>query len=117
MILGIHHFSIIASSEESVKFYENLGFAEERRIKRSYDTVVLMQGYGIGLEIFIDPKHPARDELEPLGLRNISLRVDSVEKTLEELGLDDVQIQTDWSGNRYCVIGDSDGNSVQLREN
>ena len=116
MILGIHHFSIIASSEESVKFYEKLGFKVERRIERGYDTVVLMSGYGIGLEIFIDSKHPARGELEPLGLRNSSLRVDDVEKTARDLGLDDVQIQTDWYGNRYCVITDPDGDLVQLCE-
>jgi glyoxylase I family protein len=116
MILGIHHFSIIVSSEESVKFYGKLGFREERRIERGYDTVVLMSGYGIGLEIFIDPSHPARSTPEPLGLRNISLRVDDVDKTAMELGLDDVEINTDWSGNRYCLITDPDGNSVQLCE-
>ncbi len=116
MILGIHHFSIIASSEESVKFYEKLGFKEERRIKRGYDTVVLMRGYGTGLEVFIDSSHPVREKPEPLGLRNISLRVDDVEKTVDELGLDNVQINTDWSGNRYCVITDPDGNIVQLCE-
>ena len=116
MILGIHHFSIIASSEESVKFYEKLGFREERRIKREYDTVVLMSGCGIGLEIFVDPSHPARSSPEPLGLRNISLCVDDVEKSARDLGLDDVQIQTDWSGNRYCLITDPDGNVVQLCE-
>ena len=31
MILGIHHFSIIASSEESVKFYEKLGLKDLAR--------------------------------------------------------------------------------------
>lgn len=116
MILGIHHFSIIASSEESVKFYEKLGFKVERRIERGYDTVVLMSGYGIGLEVFVDPRHPGRPSPEPLGLRNISLRVDDMEKTIEELGLEKAEINTDWSGNRYCLITDPDGNSVQLCE-
>ena len=60
MITGVHHFSIIASSEESVGFYEKLGFRENKRIERTYDTVVLMSGYGIGLEVFIDPSHPGR---------------------------------------------------------
>ena len=116
MILGIHHFSIIVSSEESVKFYQKLGFCEERRIERGYDTVVLMSGHGIGLVVFIDAAHPARKKPEPLGLRNLSLRVDDVEKTMEELGLNDVEINTDWSGKRYCVISDPDGNIVQLCE-
>ena len=116
MILGIHHFSIIASSEESIGFYKKLGFREEQRIERGYDTVVLMSGYGVGLEIFIDPKHPGRTSPEPLGLRMLALRVDDVEKTLEELGLEKAEINTDWFGNRYCLITDPDGNLVQMCE-
>ena len=116
MITAVHHIALILSSEECLDFYKRLGFREERRIERGYDTVVLMNGYGIGLEVFVDPKHPAREKPEPLGLRNISLRVDDVEKTVEELRLDDVEIQTDWSGNRYCVTADPDGNTVQLCE-
>ena len=116
MILGIHHFSIIASSEESIDFYKKLGFMEERRIEHSYDMVVLMSGYGIGLEVFIDASHPVREKPEPQGLRNISFRVDDVEKTVRDLGLNDVQIHTDWFGNRYFVITDPDGIIVQLCE-
>ena len=55
MVTGIHHFSIIASSEASVEFYTKLGFQEYRRVKRDYDTVVLMDGFGVGLELFIGP--------------------------------------------------------------
>lgn len=116
MITGIHHFSIIASSEKSIDFYVSLGFKEERRITRPYDTVVLLNGFGIGLEIFIDSKHPRRGELEPLGLRSLSLRVDDMEKTLEELGLKSTEIMTDWNGKRYVIIKDPDGNAVQLCE-
>ena len=116
MITGIHHFSIIASSEENINFYVSLGFKKERRIARSYDTVVLLNGYGIGLEIFIDPRHPGRGNPEPLGLRSLSLRVDDVEKTLEEHGLESTEINTDWNGKRYVVVKDPDGNAVQLCE-
>ena len=116
MILGIHHFSIIVSSEESVKFYQKLGFCEERRIERGYDTVVLMSGHGVGLEVFIDPKHPRRGEIEPLGFRQIALRVDELDETTREFGLENAEINTDWSGKRYCVITDPDGNTVQLCE-
>ena len=116
MIKGIHHFSIIASSEECIDFYKKLGFIEERRIKRSYDTVVLMEGYGIGLEVFLDPNHPARENPEPLGLRRLALRVDRIEETAEELGLERVEIMTDWNGKRYVVVKDPDENSVQLCE-
>lgn len=116
MITGIHHFSIIASSEKSIDFYVSLGFKEERRITRSYDTVVLMSGFGFGLEIFIDPKHPGRETPEPLGLRSLSLRVDRIEETIRGLGLDSVEIMTDWNRKRYVIIKDPDGNAVQLCE-
>ena len=111
MILGIHHFSLIASSEESVRFYKKLGFHEKKRIEREHDTVVILEGFDLGLEIFIDPKHPARSAPEPLGLRLISLRVDRIEDVVEP-----DKIQIDWYGNRYCVITDPDENKVQLCE-
>lgn len=105
MVTGIHHFSIIASGEASINFYTNLGFRENKRIKRDYDTVVLMDGYGIGLEIFIDPRHKQVND-EPLGIRTLSLKVDSV----------DGDVLTDWNGERYVNILDPDGNVVQLHE-
>ena len=61
MITGVHHFSLIASSEASIDFYSSLGFREYKRIERKYDTVVLMNGHGMGLEIYIDPSHPPRE--------------------------------------------------------
>ena len=108
MVTGIHHISIIASSEASVEFYTKLGFHETKRINRSYDTVVLMNGYGIGLEVFIDPRHKRLD-VEPLGLRTLSLKKDS----LDEI---DGTVMTDWNGERYFNIVDPDGNVVQLHE-
>ena len=108
MVTGIHHISIIASSEKSIEFYTKLGFQENKRIKRNYDTVVLMAGYGIGLEIFIDPRHKRFDG-EPLGFRTLSLKVDR----LDEFG---GHVNTDWNGERYFNIVDPDGNVVQLHE-
>lgn len=108
MITGIHHFSIIASSEASVEFYTRLGFKEIKRIKRDYDTVVLMDGYGIGLEVFIDPKH-CRSVDEPLGFRALSLKVDSLD------GIEGT-VMTDWNGERYVNIADPDRNMIQLHE-
>ena len=78
MIVGVHHFSIISSSEDSVGFYEKLGFREYKRVERKFDTVVLLNGHGIGLEIYIDPSHPPRERPEPLGPRHLSLRVDEI---------------------------------------
>ena len=108
MITGIHHFSIIASSEASVEFYTKLGFKEYRRVKRDYDTVVLMVGFGVGLEVFIDPKH-IRSLEEPLGFRALSLKVDSLDGSKGT-------VLTDWNGERYVNIADPDGNMIQLHE-
>lgn len=116
MIVGIHHYSIIVSSEESVVFYSKLGFKEYRRIERKYDTVVLLNGHGIGLEIFVDPSHPPRSTPEPLGPRHISLRVDKVEDTAEELGLEIGSVMEDWTSVKFAFCADPDGNIVQLHE-
>lgn len=114
LIVGIHHFSLIASSEESVAFYRRLGFSEERRIEREYDVVVLMKGFGVGLEIFIDPRHPKRGNPEPLGLRSLALKVDRIEDMAGVL--EAREILTDWNGKRYLVLSDPDGNRIQLCE-
>ena len=116
MITGIHHFSLIVSSENSITFYSSLGFREYKRIERKYDTVVLMNGHGIGLEIYIDPTHPPRERPEPLGPRNISLRVDKIEETVKELNIETGPIAQDWVGVNFCFITDPDGNVVQLHE-
>ena len=108
MVAGIHHISIIASSEPSVEFYAKLGFQVYKRINRKHDTVVLMDGFGIGLEIFIDPRH-SRPIEEPLGFRRLSLKVDSLD------GIDGT-VMTDWNGERYVNISDPDGNVIQLHE-
>lgn len=116
MIVGLHHFSIISSSEESVAFYEKLGFREYKRVERRYDTVVLLNGHGVGLEIYIDPSHPSRERPEPLGVRNLSMRVDKIEETVAELGLEAGPIMTDWTGVRFCFVADPDGLPVQLHD-
>ena len=116
MITGIHHFSLIASSEDSVGFYEKLGFREYKRVERKFDTVVLLNGHGIGLEIYVDASHPPRERPEPLGPRHLSLRVDRIEDTVAELGVEAGPIMTDWVGVKFCFIADPDGWPVQLHE-
>ena len=77
MILGLHHVAIIASGEASIDFYKRLGFTETYRKERRADTVVLMQRFGIELEIFIDPSHPKHAcNPENLGLESNKLRRD-----------------------------------------
>lgn len=116
MIQGLHHFAIIVSSEKSVTFYANLGFHENKRIIRKNDTVVLMRGYGIQLELFIDSSHPKKAAPEPMGLRHFALKVDCIEKTVDSLGLDIGPIMMDWTGNRYAYCSDPDGLVIEIRE-
>ena len=106
MISGFHHVAMIVSGEESVKFYKSLGFNEAFRKERDYDTIVLMKGNGIELELFVDPRHPKRAENpENLGLRHVAFTIDvSLEDcidSLKEKGITDIgQIMTDWIGKR-----------------
>ncbi|MCR4947463.1 MAG: VOC family protein [Lachnospiraceae bacterium] len=115
MIQGLHHIAVIVSSEKTVDFYKNLGFAEIFRKERSYDIVVLLNGYDIELELFVDPSHDI-PENEPLGLRHFALKVDNIESTVSSLGFEDVHIGTDWIGRKYCYITDPDGFKVELHE-
>lgn len=115
MIQGIHHISIIASSEDSVHYYNRLGFEEIKRINRDYDTVVILSGYGIELLLFIDPKHTyAPSGLEFYGVRHIALKVDNVEKITEEFECG--PILEDWFGKSYCFTKSPDGLSIEFHE-
>lgn len=118
LILGIHHVAIIVGSEESILFYKCLGFKEFFRKERRCDTAVLLYGHGIQLEVFIDPRHSpkAGDGEEPLGLRHLAVRVDKIEDTVEELGLEIGPVMDDWTGVRFAFCQDPDGNSVELHE-
>lgn len=109
----LHHFSLIASSENIVPFYCKLGFTVKRRIDRAEDTVVLMYGHGVGLEIFLDPRHPKRPNPEPLGIRNISFIVDDLVAYAAEKN---ITIKFDWNNEKYVEIQDPDGNIIQLHE-
>lgn len=115
MVSGVHHIAIIASSEASVEFYSKLGFTETFRKVRVYDTVVLMEGYGIKLEIFVDPNHPKREtNPERLGLRHLSLKVDSCEEMSKEYKCG--PINKDWVGENYCYTEDPDGLVIEFHE-
>lgn len=115
MITGVHGFSMIVSSEESVSFYKQLGFAETFRKIRNYDTVVLMTGYGLKLALFIDPNHPQRVySPESLGLRHLTLQVESCDEMRKQF--DCGQILKDWFGVSYCYTADPDGLPIQFHE-
>lgn len=118
MITGIHHIALLISSEECLDFYKKLGFMEAFRKERTNDKIILLDGYGIQLEVFIDNNHPAKPagKDEPLGCRHFALYVDNLENTLTELGIAHVDIGNDWQRIRYCYITDPDGNQVELHE-
>ncbi len=116
MVTGIHHFSLIVSSEESVNFYKDLGFKVCRTINRSQDIVILMEGFGIGLELFLDPRHQRRSNPEPLGLRSISFIVEDLDTVAVSLESNTINIKIDWFGKKYFNIADPDGNIIQFHE-
>ena len=118
MFSGIHHIALIVSSENSVAFYQKLGFKETFRKQRDYDTVVLMRdSSGMVLELFIDDRHSKNlDVIEPLGLRYLSFKVDSIEDAVKCLGFNSSEINTDWFSKRYCTIFDPDGLPIELHE-
>ena len=116
MIQGIHHIAMIVSSEETVGFYKQLRFKEAFRKTRTYDTIVLLNGYGFELEMFVDSNHPKKEKPEPLGLRHLALKVDNIETTAKELDVVAGEIMLDWVGKRFCFVSDPDGNSVELHE-
>lgn len=129
MITGIHHVSLLISSEKALAFYKLLGFREIFRKSRANDTLVLLEGYTMQLEVFVDSRHPYRviDLNEPLGPRHIALAVNKLEDEIqrlkesfnEKLGDFDPDFQnisTDWTGERYVFFKDPDGNIVELHE-
>lgn len=115
MITGVHHIAIIVSSEDSIVFYEQLGFAVLRRFERKNDTVVIMEGNGIELEMFIDPTHPNRaTDPENIGLRHLALKVDNVEKMSQEYECGPIMV--DWFNRKYCFTKDPDGLPIEFHE-
>jgi len=116
MITGLDHIAIIVSSEASIDFYKHLGFQENVRCDRGYDTIVFISGYGITLELFIDSKHPARvTNPEAMGLRHLAFHVDDVERTIKELGIDAEPIR-ETNGKKYTFFKDPDGLPIELHE-
>lgn len=114
-MVGLDHVAVIVSSEESIQFYEKLGFKETKRIERSYDTVVFMRCGQVSLEIFIDPKHPERVTApEAKGLRHVAFSVDSLNEIMKIVKCEEVRI--DWFGRKFTFTKDPDGQPIELIE-
>ena len=116
MIQSIHHFAISSRNEECVAFYMKFGFKEFFRRKRKNDTIVLLDGYGIQIEIFVDASNPPRTNPEPLGLRHFAFKVGNIETTSQELAIEIGPIMNDWQGKRFTFCSDPDGNIIELHE-
>lgn len=114
-MVDLDHIALIVSSEESLSFYEKLGFKETKRIERSYDTVVFMQCEQVIFEIFIDSNHPERvTEPEARGLRHMAFSVDSLEEIMKVVKCEEVR--TDWFGRKFTFTKDPDGQPIELIE-
>ena len=113
MVQGLDHIALIVSSEESLRFYEKLGFRETERFERGYDIVVFMTCGNITLEIFVDPNHPERvSSPEAKGLRHMAFTVDKI----EDLDMEMEEIRTDWFGRRFTFVKDPDGLPIEIKE-
>ena len=79
-MLALDHIAPIVSSEESIVFYEKLGFKESKKIEWPNDIVVFMECGSIILEIFADPNHPEKmSKPETKGLRHVAFIVDDLD--------------------------------------
>ena len=115
MATGLHHISLIASSDKTINFYLELGFRETNRRKRLDTTEVILEGYGVVLEFLVDRFRPKRDRIpEPLGIRYFSIVVDDYESIVRNYT--DAHRMRDVSGERYCYLWDPDGQKIEIRE-
>lgn len=111
----LDHIALIVSSEESLRFYEKLGFRETQRFERSYDTVVFMENSGIVLEVFVDPNHSDRvTNPEAKGLRHVAFTVENLEEVMKIVECE--EIRTDWFGRKFTFTKDPDGQPIELKE-
>ena len=124
IITGLHHIAILCSNrEESLRFYETLGFAvyESHVRPERKDEIIFMEQQNIVLELFISVKHPQRvSGPEAYGLRHLALRTDDVEAAhmiLLDAGYAPEPIRTDTFNNRKLFfVKDPDGLPIELHE-
>lgn len=109
--MKLDHIAIIVSKEENLSFYENLGFKKNKKIGRTYDSIIFMECGDITLEVFVDPNHPERlNNPETKGLRHVAFMVDDIEKYAKN------NINTDFFGRRFGFTKDLDGQPIELIE-
>ena len=125
MIHGLHHIAILCSEKaRSLAFYADaLGFSVRETHKRPErgDEIVMLEGYGITLELFVSPHNPPRvTSPEAYGLRHLALRVTDPEalvSRLVSLGYSPEPIRHDtFTGEAMTFVKDPDGLPVELHE-
>ena len=121
----VHHVAVIGSNmERSRHFYVDLlGFRVIRETFRPErnDIKIDLQLQNLQLELFIMKDPPKRvTHPEACGLRHLAFRVDSVEKTVQELnalGIMTEPIRTDsLTGEKMTFFFDPDGLPLEIRE-
>lgn len=125
MIKGLHHIAIICSDKQrALSFYvDALEFEIVRTHVRPahHDEIIMLEGYGVILELFIDDTHPPRvTNPEALGLRHLAFRVEDVEKLSESLkarGFYPELIRKDsFTCEKMTFVKDPDGLPIELHE-
>jgi len=123
MTLGLHHIAIIVSNEDSIRFYQTLGFQVKERHERPErnDVIVMMEWEGVTLELFIDASHPKRlTNPEAMGLRHLALKCEDVvvvHEGLKRAGYSPENIREDsFTGEKMFFVKDPDGQPIEIHE-
>ena len=124
MITGMHHIAILCSDRgQSLHFYRTLGFSlRESHVRpERRDEILMLEGYGMLLELFVSAEHPPRvTGPEAYGLRHLALAVCDIEQTvtlLREAGFAPEPIRCDtFTGEQMTFVKDPDGLPIELHE-
>ncbi|AYE35181.1 SMU1112c/YaeR family gloxylase I-like metalloprotein [Clostridium septicum] len=121
----IHHVAIICSDyNKSKKFYvEKLGLEVIREVyreeRKSYKLDLKLGNSQI--ELFSFPNPPKRQSYpEGCGLRHLALEVDNIEKAVEELNRNGVEVEPirvdEFTGKKFTFFEDPDKLPLELYE-
>lgn len=131
---AIHHTAISVSNlDESLGFYENLGFVKTDHYISDDKSlhIVQLNLKDVGLEIFWYPKNAAKSKpvfeyannLEDVGVKHIGIRVSDINEALSVLqqkgyANKDTEIHSARSlkDSRYLFIQDPDGMWIEFME-
>lgn len=125
MITGLHHIAILCTDRKAaLDFYCNaLGFtiAQDYNRPERKDEILMLEGYGFTIELFIEAGRPARPtEPEAYGLRHLALHVEDIRQTvakIEAMGYPAEPIRPNpFTGMLLTFIKDPDGLPIEFHE-